>query len=164
MATIRTLLHRAWVICDSHQKWNKHVERLQNVFKILLYPAHVFGLCVRSFLKSVYESAQQKQKEKAAIAFLKLPYINNNTRAIFQLRTVLKRIRPTLTIRVLYRTALTIQNFFRVKDLTPKNLLSSVVYQVSCKDCNAQYIGKTIRHIEVRLTEHKKSGGLQNTQ
>jgi hypothetical protein len=36
------------------------------------------------------------------------------------------------------------------------------VYQVSCKDCNAQYIGKTIRHIEVRLNEHKKSNGLQS--
>jgi len=35
-----------------------------------------------------------------------------------------------------------------------------VVYQVQCLSCNARYVGKTIRHIEVRLNEHKKSIGL----
>jgi len=88
--------------------------------------------------------------------------MHSNSRTIIQLRNVLRRIRPTVQIRVLYRTAITIQNFFRIKDLTPRNLLSNVVYQVTCKDCNAQYIGKTIRHIEVRLNEHKKSTGLQS--
>jgi hypothetical protein len=52
------------------------------------------------------------------------------------------------------------KDLFVVKDRTPRNLLSMVVYQVKCMSCNARYVGKTIRHIEVRLNEHKKSIGL----
>ena len=60
---------------------------------------------------------------------------------------------------IIFSAASRLRNFFKVKDPTPRNLLSSVVYQVTCS-CNARYIGKTIRHVEVRLNEHKKSIGL----
>ena len=71
----------------------------------------------------------------------------------------MRQIRPRSQVRVVFNTACRIRNFFKIKDATPRNLLSSVVYQVTCS-CNARYIGKTIRHIEVRLNEHKKPVGL----
>jgi len=63
-----------------------------------------------------------------------------------------------LNSREVYETR--INTFFKIKDLTPRNLQSHVVYEVKCAECNARYIGKTIRHIETRLNEHKKSSGL----
>ena len=40
------------------------------------------------------------------------------------------------------------------KDQIPKVLQSGVVYKFSCNSCNAIYIGKTIRHLKVRASEH----------
>src|SRR5262249_54041001 len=40
------------------------------------------------------------------------------------------------------------------KDPIPKDLKSGVVYQVNCADCDAFYIGKTIRQVTRRFKEH----------
>ena len=89
-----------------------------------------------------------------------LPYVGAVSERIrLNLIQVAGPIRPRSRVRVVFNTASRIKDFFKVKDATPRNLLSSVVYQVTCS-CNARYIGKTIRHIEVRLNEHKKSIGL----
>ena len=46
------------------------------------------------------------------------------------------------------------RNMFTFKDLIPKRLKSFVVYRVHCTNCNANYIGKTKRHVATRFKEH----------
>ena len=51
-----------------------------------------------------------------------------------------------------------VQNYFSLKARTPKPLLSSVVYEFSCQvDPGISYIGKTKRHLERRMREHRSS-------
>ena len=44
--------------------------------------------------------------------------------------------------------------YFKYKDPIPSSLTSGVVYKYKCSSCNATYIGKTIRHLNVRACEH----------
>ena len=44
-----------------------------------------------------------------------------------------------------------------LKDKTEIEDQSGVVYQLSCKDCNASYIGESGRKLGKRLSEHKSS-------
>ena len=51
---------------------------------------------------------------------------------------------------------MTIGDLFPFKDNVKKNEDKSlVVYQLSCKDCNATYMGKTSRRLARRLKEHE---------
>ena len=43
------------------------------------------------------------------------------------------------------------------KDSVPPENQKGVVYEVPCKDCGATYTGETLRTIEHRLKEHKRS-------
>ena len=47
-----------------------------------------------------------------------------------------------------------IGSFFNFKDIIPFRARSYIVYKFSCGDCDITYIGKTARHLLVRLSEH----------
>ena len=58
---------------------------------------------------------------------------------------------------VVFKTIHTTQKLsFRtnMKDRTPKEYCSNVVYQFTCPGCNASYIGKTERNLSERCKEH----------
>ena len=50
-------------------------------------------------------------------------------------------------------------SFVSLKDPTPKQYKSSIVYEFKCPGCNANYIGKTFRCLYTRIKEHSS----QNT-
>ena len=44
---------------------------------------------------------------------------------------------------------------------TPMPLMANVVYQFTClRDANSTYIGKTVRHLATRVTEHTTSSSV----
>ena len=45
-------------------------------------------------------------------------------------------------------------SFFKFKDRVNRALRSKVVYKFTCGGCDASYIGKTMRHLNVRASEH----------
>ena len=44
-----------------------------------------------------------------------------------------------------------------LKEKTPKDLQSGVIYRIPCLDCEGVYIGQTGRYLKTRLTEHQRS-------
>ena len=48
-----------------------------------------------------------------------------------------------------------VSNIFRVKDITPFELRSRVVYEFLCAGCQFSYIGQTSRHLRHRIAEHE---------
>ncbi|CAF1618816.1 unnamed protein product [Didymodactylos carnosus] len=67
---------------------------------------------------------------------------------------LVKKVRPEIHIQPIPRPSPSVSTFFPVKDLILKDLQSHIVYQLNCLDCEASYIGKTIRQIKRRLKEH----------
>ena len=61
---------------------------------------------------------------------------------------------PTCKLKIVFRSATRLKNYFKFKDVIPKELLSGIVYRFCCGGCNATYYGKTIRHFKVRACEH----------
>ena len=59
-------------------------------------------------------------------------------------------------LRVTYQTE-KVGNSFRLKDITPKTILSKVVYSFQCpSDADTQYIGFTTRSLQERVKEHSR--------
>ena len=49
----------------------------------------------------------------------------------------------------------TLPNRFRIKDTTPKDCMSNLIYKYTCKSCNAFYIGKTEQNFRSRVAQHQ---------
>ena len=90
--------------------------------------------------------------------FLKVPYIGRPS-ILFSKRVC--KVFETITdekLRITYSTS-KVQDYFRVKDQDPKELLTNVVYRFTClSDSNTQYIGYTNRSLRERVKEHLAGG------
>ncbi len=90
-------------------------------------------------------------------SYATIPYIRNISESVL----------APLNIRTCFKPHQTLRNLLvHVKDPTPPESRKGVVYQVSCSDCPATYIGQTGRTITHRIKEHKyalTSGNPENS-
>ena len=48
------------------------------------------------------------------------------------------------------------------KDKTEQSKQFGVVYEITCSDCDAVYIGESARNLQKRLSKHKSTAGSSN--
>ena len=100
-------------------------------------------------LKKTY----QQSKKKGLL--LSLPYlriISLQTRT--KLQQALKGVLDCCKLEIVFNSQISLSNYFRYKDPTPKDLISGVVYKFQCCLCKESYYGENIRHLDVRSGEH----------
>ena len=125
------------------------------MFRLNGYPLGMFEKCVKKFLYSKHNDSTKlyassvDHKNVLCIPYIGLPSL--------QLKKKLENIfRNDLRtdVKCVFRSH-KIGMHFSLKDATPHNLLSCLVYKYTCV-CDAQlsYIGKTKRHLATRIREH----------
>ena len=62
---------------------------------------------------------------------------------------------PFWKIKIAFKISNRLKNYFIFKDVVPEPLRSCLIYNFTCGSCNASYIGKTFRHMKVRVSEHQ---------
>ena len=71
------------------------------------------------------------------------------------LRNAVKRALPATELRCIFKTTLLLRS--GVKDKLPNFASSMCIYQFNCS-CGASYIGRTIRRVSRRISEHHPAG------
>ena len=61
---------------------------------------------------------------------------------------------PAFQLKIVFKSGPKIGHFLNFKDSLPFGVRSFVIYKYSCSHCNMTYIGKTTRHLLVRMSEH----------
>ena len=90
-------------------------------------------------------------------AFLCLPYCGTNSIKVKrQLLRLLSAVAPWIQPRIVFKPVLKLSTLCKLKCPFPLLVNSNLVYKVQCKDCEAFYIGKTIRRLQQRLKEHSE--------
>ena len=69
------------------------------------------------------------------------------------LRKIVKQYIPDVIVSFVLTVPCRLNRFFNVKDVTPVDILSNIIYKFQCSSCNAIYVGKTDRHFYVRKNE-----------
>jgi len=88
--------------------------------------------------------------------YIGLPFLGSITDQLRRsIKQINKQFMPHKDVIVYFKPGQRISNFFRVKDSTPFDLRSHVVYKFTCAGCNLSYIGQTSRHLRHRIAEHK---------
>ena len=62
---------------------------------------------------------------------------------------------PFWKIKIAFKISNRLKNYFIFKDVVPEPLRSCLIYNFTCGSCNASYIGKTFRHMKIRVPEHQ---------
>ena len=104
------------------------------------------------------ETTNNKREE----IIIRLPQIGEITkRLVKQLNKTVQDTGINSTVRGIFKEQ-KINNYFKLKDKTPKHLQSNIVYSVKYVDCEADYVGKTTKNIETRIYQHNMVKDVQH--
>ena len=88
--------------------------------------------------------------------YLELPFMGKMSALVKSgLSTSLYERQPFCKVKIPFKTSNHLKNYFSFEDVVPKPLHSCQIYNFTCQSCNASYIGKTFRHMKVRVSEHQ---------
>ena len=115
---------------------------------------HAPEVADEAFLLFCRQSYQSFGPEKKKL-FLSLPFAGANSIKIKrQLNRLLGAVLPCVTLRSVFRPIWKLGVLSKLKHPYPVLSRSNVIYKVDCSNCDAFYVGKTIRRLHQRLQEH----------
>ncbi|KYQ47791.1 hypothetical protein ALC60_13177, partial [Trachymyrmex zeteki] len=153
IGTVAGLVDR--VVLLSNPKF--HFSNFVFIIEVLLgndYPLDFIFENISNRLKNVIMASNRKNvvRENSVDvvqpSWFTVPFVRGITEKFNRLRSD--------HMRVSFYSINKLREFIRVqKDPLPRNNRSNVVYKISCKNCDASYVGQTCRQLKTRITEHK---------
>ena len=151
----KCLVYRAHHLCST---WNLFNSEIFNIRSMLLrngYPSGLLDRIIKRSVSNFVEPLATKYGPDKERIYIGLPFLGSVTDHLRRsIRLINKKFLPHKDIIVYFKPGQRISNFFRIKDRTPFELRSHVVYQYTCGGCNSTYIGQTARHLRHRIAEH----------
>ena len=138
-----------FVLDDTEGKdWErKHVEE---VLRANSYPDRFVQRIVRRRERRSENQRSEQMEERRNTCYVSIPYVRGMSEAIPNI------LRP-LGLTVAHRSSPWKWALCEgIKDQIPDHLKRGVVYCVPCRECEAVYVGETMRNLAVRLQEHKR--------
>jgi hypothetical protein len=103
------------------------------------------------------QTAKPKIGQGKQVIMVDIPFVGRPTATLGKkLVNLAKQLKSNVHVQPIPRPSPSIQSLFARKDPIPKQLLSNVVYNITCNDCPAAYIGKTCRQVSRRFKEHRQ--------
>lgn len=170
---ITTMVHRAYKISSTREKFNEEIDRLKKVFANNNYPTKVIDQCIQNFHNKINNIEQQPKQQ------IKIYYKNQMNQQYKKDEKVIKDIikknvqpiSPDEEINfIIYYSNMKTKNLFMKNNIsTSVDFLSKswVVYKYKCphEDCvlqNPTYIGQTRNTLRKRLQQHKIDGAIKD--
>ena len=155
LGLVFTLLNRIFNITSTFSKFHVETSKLREVLMRNGYTSHFVDKCIKSFLNKMFLVKEVVLTVPKKEVFIVLPYLGTESlRLRTRLCKLIAKYLPACKLKVVFKCDTRISSFFKFKDRVIKSLRSKVVYKFTCGGCNASYIGKTMRHLNVRASEH----------
>ena len=119
------------------------------------YPLQKYFSILKSFLYSKFTDESTIQSVPKLVKYIKLPFYGKPSyHARKKIKKLLKNSFPSIDFRIILTNSSKISNFFNYKDRVPDSVISNLVYEFCCPDCESRYIGCSTRAFKVRVMEH----------
>ena len=119
------------------------------------YPLKVIEKLVSKFFNKLFIPKKVFHTVPRMQLFISLNYLGQQSLFIKKRwEKMVKEQLPFCKINIVFSSKNRLGNSFTYKDKIPQNLKSLVLYKFSCRNCNISYIGKSIRHFQIRYSEH----------
>ena len=155
LSVIRTLNYRAQTAVTDPEERTKELDHIKGALRRCGYRQWAFDLADSHSNtpadKKARPQTDQTGPSKKNTTFCTLPFVDGlsqKLQRVFKSYGVATSFRPHTTLRKL---------FVAPKDPVPIDKRSGCVYELSCQQCSATYIGQTGRQLGQRIKEHKSS-------
>lgn len=150
-----TLLYRIKRLCSTDALFRAEIPVLKNIFSLNGYCSGFLNSCVQKFLSRVHSTREKVATVPCKEVYLVLPYLGVLSHSLKRRITKLcERMLPQTKCHVIFKSSYRIRSMFLFKDKVPLALRSHIVYKYTCGGCSATYIGKSVRHLRTRISEH----------
>jgi hypothetical protein len=142
---IQCLLDRVWRICTEEKDRLEEVRKMRLILEKNEYPTHIINKEIERFIQHRRSQRQEITTVEKARRFIVLPFVNRQAEHFGQrLKSLVEKSYPQVQFSTIFRAPDEIGKRFPFKDNIKKvEIKSLVVYNIKCRECNAQYIGKT---------------------
>lgn len=159
-SAISSMAYRAIRISSSYQIMHEEfnfIKRIatQNGYPLRFVESHIRNTLGRYldkenktefFQNKTKKDTNQKEKNKKQI-FVDIPYVGKPSEMLGKrLIRLASELNPNIVVQPISRPPPSVSHHFKMKDVIPKGLQSNMIYKINCSQCDASYIGKTIRH------------------
>ena len=137
-------------------KFHFGIEKLKEILLSNGYFNKFIDKCISKFMNKLYIKKPVMLTVPKKQLYLVLPYMGKMSALVKSglARSLHKRL-PFCKVKIAFKTSNRLKNYFSFKDVIPEPLRSCQIYNFTCGSCNASYIGKTFRHMKVRVSEHQ---------
>ncbi|KYN10230.1 hypothetical protein ALC57_17645, partial [Trachymyrmex cornetzi] len=133
-------------------------KNLEHIVSTLLrnnYPIELIFNTINARLKILFHIDTIQQKESSdeikrdCTSWFVLPYVP-------KISDEFKRISKTFNTKLAFTSLNKLNSLIKGhKNVLPREKRKNVVYKISCKSCDASYVGQTKRKLKTRLAEHR---------
>lgn len=153
--TARGMINRIFGLSD-RSFWDKNVQLANNILLKNNYPKNLINNLITSVKNKLCNpsptSRDATTNDDEQNYYSSITYVRGLSEKISKL---LKTKCPETTISYKSRNTVGLKCFTKLKDQTPLQEKSSVVYKIECKDCDKVYIGQTKQKMRSRNYGHK---------
>ena len=152
---IYTLVNRCFRICSSWSMFHQQLILLRETFQRNGYPGNLVDRCFDLLWNKIHILKEKVPTvEKKPLQFV-LPYLRTiSLQTWTKSQKSIKGVLNCYKLQVIFKSQNKLFNNFRLKELVPKILTSSVVYKFQCGLCNESYYGECVRYLAVKSGEH----------
>ena len=150
------LLHRCFCSVTDMSKFHFEIGKLKGILLSIGYSNKFIDKCISKFMNKLYLKKPAMLILPKKQLYLVLTFTGKMSALVKSrlVRSLHKRL-PFFNVKIVFKTSNRLTNYFSFKDFVPKSLCSCQIYNFTCGNCNASYIGKTFRHMKVRVSEHQ---------
>ena len=137
-------------------KFHEEVMKLREIFTSNGYSVSFFDRVVGQFLRKKLSPKHKPVDDDDSKRFiLVIPYLGKPSLLLKKRITdLIKDMYPRIRFFCVFQS-FKVKNYFSLKSVPSKFLLSKVVYLFKCRrDPTVSYIGETRRHLGIRVSEH----------
>ena len=132
------------------------IEKLKEILLSNGYSNNFIDKCISKFMNKLYIKKPVMLTVPKKQLYLVLPFMGKMSALVKSgLARSLHKCLPFRKVKIVFKTCSRLKNYFSFKDVVPEPLRSCQIYNFTCGSCNASYIGKTFRHMKVRVSEHQ---------
>ena len=146
IATVKNLLYRSYHL--SSPMFHKENEiKIKNILKNNNYPIALVNRIINEYRHKLNQDKQDKPNK----VYFRFPYLQGLSE---RLQRHIRAANPQCVL-AFYNIKTIKQLFSKLKDRTPLELCSGVVYRVPCAGCDKCYVGQTRQYIKTRMYQHQ---------
>ena len=152
---VYTLLHRCFCLVSDMSRFTLKSKKLKEILSSNGYSNKFIDKRISKFMNKLYIKKPVMFTVPKKQRYLELHFMGKMSALVKSglPRSLHKRL-PFCKVKIAFKTSNRLNNYFNFKDVVPEPLRSCQIYSFTCGSCNASYIGKTFKHMKIRVLEH----------